>query len=93
MTRVVLAPDKFKGSLTAAEVAEALAAGMRDVRPELEIIMLPVADGGDGTVAAAVSAGYDKIIADPSDRPVNRCRRHTRGTVIERLLSWPRSWD
>jgi glycerate 2-kinase len=63
-TRVVLAPDKFKGSLTAAEVAEALSAGMLDVVPGLETIMLPVADGGDGTVAAALSAGFDKIIVD-----------------------------
>jgi glycerate 2-kinase len=62
--RVVLAPDKFKGSLTAAEVAAAVAAGMLDVVPEVETIMLPVADGGDGTVAAALSAGFDKIIVD-----------------------------
>jgi glycerate kinase len=62
--RVVIAPDKFKGSLTAAEVAEALAAGMRDVLPGLETIMLPVADGGDGTIAAALSAGFAKIIVD-----------------------------
>jgi glycerate 2-kinase len=59
--RVVLASDKFKGSLTATEVAEALGAGMRNVMPQLETVVLPVADGGDGTVAAAVSAGYDKI--------------------------------
>jgi glycerate 2-kinase len=64
VTRVVLAPDKFKGSLTAAEVAEALAAGMLDVLPRLETIMLPVADGGDGTVAAALSAGFDAVIVD-----------------------------
>jgi glycerate 2-kinase len=63
-TRVVLAPDKFKGSLTAAEVAAAVAAGLVDVLPQLETIMLPVADGGDGTVAAALSAGFDKIIVD-----------------------------
>jgi glycerate 2-kinase len=62
--RVVLAPDKFKGSLTAAQVAEALAAGMLDVLPEVETIMLPVADGGDGTVAAALSAGFDEVIVD-----------------------------
>ena len=43
-TRVVLAPDKFKGSLTAVEVAEALAAGMHDALPTLKTIMLPVAD-------------------------------------------------
>jgi glycerate 2-kinase len=72
-TRVVLAPDKFKGSLTAAEVAEALAAGMHDVLSGLETIMLPVADGGDGTVAAALSAGFAKIIVDavgPTGEPV-----------------------
>jgi glycerate 2-kinase len=71
--RVVLAPDKFKGSLTAAEVAEALAAGLVDILPQLETIMLPVADGGDGTVAAALSAGFDKIIVDaagPTGEPV-----------------------
>lgn len=72
-TRVVLAPDKFKGSLTAAEVAEALAAGMQDVLSGLETLMLPVADGGDGTVAAALSAGFAKIIVDavgPTGEPV-----------------------
>jgi glycerate 2-kinase len=72
-TRVVLAPDKFKGSLTAAEVAEALAAGMHYVLSGLETIMLPVADGGDGTVAAALSAGFAKIIVDavgPTGEPV-----------------------
>ena len=72
-TRVVLAPDKFKGSLTAAEVAAAVAAGMVDVVPQLETVMLPVADGGDGTVAAALSAGFDKIIVDtvgPTGEPV-----------------------
>jgi glycerate 2-kinase len=72
-TRVVLAPDKFKGSLTATEVAETLAAGMQDVLPGLETIVLPVADGGDGTVAAALSAGFAKIIVDavgPTGEPV-----------------------
>lgn len=71
--RVVLAPDKFKGSLTAADVVDALAAGMREVLSGLETIKLPVADGGDGTVAAALSAGYDKITVDavgPTGEPV-----------------------
>ena len=72
-TQVLLAPDKFKGSLTAAEVAEALAAGKAEVLPQLETAMLPVADGGDGTVAAALSAGFDKITVDavgPTGEPV-----------------------
>jgi glycerate kinase len=57
----VVAPDKFKGSLTAAEAADALATGLLAVRPDLEIVLLPVADGGDGTLAAAVSAGYELV--------------------------------
>lgn len=55
---VVLAPDKFKGSLSAAEVTEALAQGIRTAVPNAQIRAVPVADGGEGTVEAAVSAGY-----------------------------------
>ncbi|WP_081239446.1 glycerate kinase family protein [Streptomyces viridosporus] len=56
--RVLVAADKFKGSLTAVEVAERVTAGLRRVVPDLAVEALPVADGGDGTVAAAVAAGF-----------------------------------
>lgn len=55
---VLIAPDKFKGSLTAREVCDALAEGLRAVRPEAEVRLLPLADGGDGSVEAALTAGY-----------------------------------
>ncbi|GAA2761320.1 glycerate kinase [Streptomyces paradoxus] len=58
--RVLVAADKFKGSLTAVEVAERVAAGLRRVLPDLAVETLPVADGGDGTVAAAVAAGFER---------------------------------
>ncbi|WP_078915071.1 glycerate kinase [Streptomyces sp. NRRL S-474] len=58
--RVLVAADKFKGSLTAVEVAERVTAGLRRVVPGLEVEALPVADGGDGTVAAAVAAGFER---------------------------------
>lgn len=48
--RVLLAPDKFKGSLPAPQVAAALAEGWRSVRPADELTALPMADGGDGTL-------------------------------------------
>ena len=57
---MLIAPDKFKGSATAAEVAEHLAAGIRRVAPELELRLLPVADGGEGTVDAAVAGGFSR---------------------------------
>ncbi|WP_143576529.1 glycerate kinase, partial [Streptomyces acidiscabies] len=55
--RVLVAADKFKGSLTAVEVAERVTAGLRKAVPGVEVEALPVADGGDGTVAAALAAG------------------------------------
>ena len=55
--RLILAPDKFKGSLTAAEAAAAMAAGARRVLPAAELTQFPVADGGDGTVAMVIRAG------------------------------------
>ncbi len=58
--RVLVAADKFKGSLTAVEVAERVIAGLRRVRPDLRAEALPVADGGDGTVEAAVAAGFER---------------------------------
>ncbi|GHE60154.1 glycerate kinase [Streptomyces thermocarboxydus] len=57
---MLVAADKFKGSLTAVEVAERVTAGLRVVRPDLRVEALPVADGGDGTVAAAVAAGFER---------------------------------
>lgn len=46
--RVLIAPDKFKGTLTARQAAEAIARGWRKARPEDELILLPISDGGDG---------------------------------------------
>lgn len=60
-TRVLLAPDKFKGTLTAAEVAGHLAEGIALERPDVEVVVVPVADGGDGLLAAATSAGFERV--------------------------------
>ncbi|MFB7650636.1 MULTISPECIES: glycerate kinase [unclassified Streptomyces] len=57
---MLVAADKFKGSLTAVEVAERVTAGLRRVAPDVRVEALPVADGGDGTVAAAVAAGFER---------------------------------
>lgn len=59
--RILIAPDKFKGSLSALSVAEHLRTGLRRVRPEVETDLLPVADGGEGTVQAALAAGYSVV--------------------------------
>jgi glycerate kinase len=54
---VLVAPDSFKGSLTSVQVAEALAEGWRRARPDDTIVLAPLADGGEGTLAAVDAAG------------------------------------
>ena len=71
--RVLIAADKFKGSLTAVQVAEHLSAGILRTAPGARIEALPVADGGDGTVDAAVAAGFERrevTVTGPSGAPV-----------------------
>jgi glycerate kinase len=77
--RIVVAQDKFKGSLPAAEVARALAAGLRSGDPTLDVVELPVADGGDGTLAAALAAGFERVPA-LAEGPV--------GEPVESAFGW-----
>lgn len=63
MTRILVAPDKFKGSLTAVEVADAVRRGIEEADPDAEVVCLPVADGGDGTLDAVVAAGFERVPA------------------------------
>lgn len=61
----MIAPDSFKGSLSARAVAAAIADGWRQVRPDDELVLLPLADGGEGTLDAVESA-----VAGSRRRPV-----------------------
>lgn len=74
MKKIVIACDSFKGSLTSAEAAGYISAGVRDIYPECDILSLPVADGGEGTVDALIAAtGGRKIVCkvnDPLMRPI-----------------------
>ncbi|WP_432697826.1 glycerate kinase [Marinobacterium sp. YM272] len=73
--KVVIAPDSFKESLSAAEVAAALAEGWRLALPDTEVVELPLADGGEGTTQALVSATggslEHKEVSGPLGKPVN----------------------
>ncbi len=76
MPRVVLAPDKFKGTLTAAQVADHLATGMSSVTPDVELVVVPVSDGGDGLLDAALASGFVRIpvqAAGPTGARVDTC--------------------
>jgi glycerate kinase len=56
--RVVIAPNAFKGSLSALDAAEAIAEGVRAAAPDADLVLVPIADGGDGTVDALVAATH-----------------------------------
>ena len=60
--KIVIAPDSYKESLSALEVATEIEAGFRDIFPDAQYVKLPVADGGEGTVEAMVAATEGKIV-------------------------------
>ena len=60
--KIVIAPDSFKGSLTALQVAEAIEVGLRRVFPDVAIEKVPMADGGEGTVQSLVDATGGEIL-------------------------------
>ena len=74
--RVVIAPDSLKGSATAADAARALADGWHSVRPDDDISVVPMADGGEGTVDAVAAAlpraeQRSTRVQGPDGRPVD----------------------
>jgi glycerate 2-kinase len=72
--RVVVAPDKFEGSLTAGQAARAVEAGLKRARPDAEVVRLPVGDGGAGTLDAVVAAGFERVgvrATGPTGEPVD----------------------
>jgi glycerate kinase len=84
----VLAPDKFKGSLSAASVADALAAGIRRTRPDLELRRVPIADGGEGTLDAVLAAGYRRheiTVSGPTGEPVRTAIAMSERTAVVEL--------
>ncbi len=85
--KVLVAPDKFKGSMRASDVAAHVAAGIREHSPGTEVLAVPVADGGDGTLDAAVAAGFHLVpvtAAGPTGEPVRTgYARQDRTAVVE----------
>ena len=83
--RVLIAPDSFKGSLSSVDVARALAEGWARARPRDELVLAPLADGGEGTLAAIAESGgwewRECPAHDPLGRPLTaRWLRSTDGT-------------
>ena len=67
---VLVAPDSFKGSLTALRVAEAIERGVRQVFPDARVVKVPIADGGEGTVDALVVATGGRVLESEVTGPL-----------------------
>src|SRR5256714_12691409 len=77
---ILIAPDKFKGSLDARQVAENISLGIRDVIPDAQIEIAPVADGGEGTAEVICNARGGEWVT---------CRAHgPLGNLIETRYVW-----
>ena len=70
--RIVLAPDSFKGCLTAVQVCNALESGIKRSFPDAEIVKVPMADGGEGTVQSLVDASDGRIVEAMVTDPLGR---------------------
>lgn len=68
--KIVIAPDSYKESLSALEVATAIEQGFREIFPSAAYVKLPVADGGEGTVEAMVAATHGRIVHVPVSGPL-----------------------
>ncbi|WP_395304587.1 glycerate kinase [Enterobacter sp. ECC-019] len=68
--KIVIAPDSYKESLSALEVATAIERGFREIFPDAEYVKLPVADGGEGTVEAMIAATQGRIVHVPVTGPL-----------------------
>lgn len=70
--KFVIAPDSFKGSLTAKQVAEAIHAGIARVFPAADYQLVPMADGGEGTVQSLVDATGGRLVTATVHNPLNQ---------------------
>ena len=68
--KVLIAPDSFKEALDAPAVAAAIAAGVKQALPSAEVVELPIADGGEGTTQALVSATQGRLIEQSVTGPM-----------------------
>nr|WP_105597423.1 glycerate kinase [Cronobacter sakazakii] len=70
LKKIVIAPDSFKESLSAMDVAKVIEAGFREIYPQASYVCVPMADGGEGTVEAMVAATGGQIITTPVTAPL-----------------------
>ncbi|SUH13762.1 Glycerate kinase [Salmonella enterica subsp. enterica] len=96
--KMVIAPDSYKESLSALEVATAIEQGFREIWPDADYLKLPLADGGEGTVEAMVEATAGRIVHVEVTGPLGIASMRFMGFPAMRVphsLKWrpPAGWS
>ena len=96
--KIVIAPDSYKESLSAAEVAQAIEKGFREIFPDAQYVSMPVADGGEGTVEAMIAATqgteHSAWVTGPLGEKVEACWGMSGDGVTAFIeMAGPAAWD
>ena len=86
MNKIVIAPDSFKGSLCADQICDIIKEAAKQIWPHAEVIGIPVADGGEGTVDAIIRAGGGKSVSVPVRDPLGRVLQAQYGVCGDRAI-------
>lgn len=87
MRKIVIAPDSFKGSLCAIDASQAIRAGIEKYSTQFELIEIPMADGGEGTLDSLISNGRGKYVAVEVKDPLGRSIQASYGVMPEKQLA------
>lgn len=85
--KILIAPDSFKGCMTAKEACEAIEKGLKNIDTDAQIVKVPMADGGEGTVQALVDALNGKIITKKVTGPLNKPVTAFYGLIEQKRLA------
>ena len=85
--KILIAPDSFKGCMTAKEACEAIEKGLQNIDADAQIVKVPMADGGEGTVQALVDALNGKIITKKVTGPLNKPVTAFYGLIEQKRLA------
>lgn len=85
--KILIAPDSFKGCMTAKEACEAIEKGLKNIDADAKIVKVPMADGGEGTVQALVDALNGKIITKKVTGPLNKPVTAFYGLIEQKRLA------
>lgn len=82
MIKIIIAPDSYKGTLSAYEVGEIMYSAVRDILPDAKIILVPTADGGEGTIDALKAVKIYKTVYNPYFEPIKSFYGDFNGSAV-----------